>query len=44
VDLGVHLPVTDLGEGLLEPADLRAYTRRAAELGYATLSAYDHLV
>jgi alkanesulfonate monooxygenase SsuD/methylene tetrahydromethanopterin reductase-like flavin-dependent oxidoreductase (luciferase family) len=44
VDFGVHLPLVDLGEGMLTFDQLQTYTATAAELGYATLSANDHLV
>jgi hypothetical protein len=40
MDVGVHLPLADLGEGLLGSGQLRAYTRRAADLGFAMLAAY----
>jgi alkanesulfonate monooxygenase SsuD/methylene tetrahydromethanopterin reductase-like flavin-dependent oxidoreductase (luciferase family) len=41
---GVHLPLADLGQGVMSGPDLRAYVRTAAEAGYATVSANDHLV
>jgi alkanesulfonate monooxygenase SsuD/methylene tetrahydromethanopterin reductase-like flavin-dependent oxidoreductase (luciferase family) len=41
---GIHLPLADLGQGVLSGPDLRAYVRTAAEAGYATVSANDHLV
>jgi alkanesulfonate monooxygenase SsuD/methylene tetrahydromethanopterin reductase-like flavin-dependent oxidoreductase (luciferase family) len=44
MDVGVHLPLADLGQGLPSSGQLRAYTRRAADLGFAMLSANDHLV
>ena len=44
MDFGVHLPLADLGQGLLGGGDLRAYTAAAAELGFSTVSANDHLV
>ncbi len=44
MDFGVHLPLADLGEGLLGGGDLRAYTAAAAELDFAMVSANDHLV
>jgi alkanesulfonate monooxygenase SsuD/methylene tetrahydromethanopterin reductase-like flavin-dependent oxidoreductase (luciferase family) len=44
MDLGVHLPLADLGEGTPMVDDLRAYVRTARELGYAAVSANDHLV
>jgi alkanesulfonate monooxygenase SsuD/methylene tetrahydromethanopterin reductase-like flavin-dependent oxidoreductase (luciferase family) len=44
MDFGVHLPLADLGQGLLSGADLRVYTATAADLGFETVSANDHLV
>jgi alkanesulfonate monooxygenase SsuD/methylene tetrahydromethanopterin reductase-like flavin-dependent oxidoreductase (luciferase family) len=44
MDLGVHLPLADLGQGIPGGAELRAFTAQAAELGFAILSANDHLV
>ena len=44
MDVGVHLPLADLGQGLLGGAELRAYTAAAAALGFTTVSANDHLV
>lgn len=44
MDLGVHLPLVDFGDGALSAEELRAYAATAADLGYATLSANDHLV
>lgn len=44
MDFGVHLPLVDFGEGPLTLAQLQAYAATADELGYATLSANDHLV
>jgi alkanesulfonate monooxygenase SsuD/methylene tetrahydromethanopterin reductase-like flavin-dependent oxidoreductase (luciferase family) len=42
--LGVHLPLADLaGGGAASHADLVAYTREARDLGFATVSANDHL-
>jgi alkanesulfonate monooxygenase SsuD/methylene tetrahydromethanopterin reductase-like flavin-dependent oxidoreductase (luciferase family) len=41
---GVHLPLADLGEGLLGIHDLRVYVATAAELGFDMVSANDHLV
>ena len=41
---GVHLPLIDFGDGLLSPVQLRQYAAGARALGYATLSANDHLV
>ena len=42
--IGAHLPLADLGDGRPTGEDLRAYARRAKDLGYTTLSANDHLV
>lgn len=44
MDFGVHLPLADLGQGLLSGGDLRVYTATAAQLGFDTVSANDHLV
>jgi len=44
VDFGVHLPLADLGQGLLGGGDLRTYTATAAGLGFEMVSANDHLV
>ena len=44
MDFGVHLPLADLGQGLLGGRDLRVYTATAAELGFDMVSANDHLV
>jgi alkanesulfonate monooxygenase SsuD/methylene tetrahydromethanopterin reductase-like flavin-dependent oxidoreductase (luciferase family) len=44
MDFGVHLPLADLGQGLLGGGDLRAYTATAAERGFDMVSANDHLV
>jgi alkanesulfonate monooxygenase SsuD/methylene tetrahydromethanopterin reductase-like flavin-dependent oxidoreductase (luciferase family) len=44
MDVGVHLPLADLGQGLPGGAELRAYTAAAARLGFTTVSANDHLV
>jgi alkanesulfonate monooxygenase SsuD/methylene tetrahydromethanopterin reductase-like flavin-dependent oxidoreductase (luciferase family) len=44
VEFGVHLPLIDLGEGVLGSAELRAFARTAAESGYTVLSSNDHLV
>ena len=43
VELGVHLPLIDLGQPRSLPA-LRSYVRTAARLGYRYLCANDHLV
>jgi alkanesulfonate monooxygenase SsuD/methylene tetrahydromethanopterin reductase-like flavin-dependent oxidoreductase (luciferase family) len=44
MEFGVHLPLADLGQGLLGGGDLRAYTATAAERGFDVVSANDHLV
>ncbi len=44
MDFGVHLPLADLGQGLLGGGDLRLYTATAVGLGFATVCANDHLV
>jgi alkanesulfonate monooxygenase SsuD/methylene tetrahydromethanopterin reductase-like flavin-dependent oxidoreductase (luciferase family) len=44
MDVGVHLPLADLGHGLPGGADLRPYTATAAGLGFTMVSANDHLV
>jgi alkanesulfonate monooxygenase SsuD/methylene tetrahydromethanopterin reductase-like flavin-dependent oxidoreductase (luciferase family) len=44
MDFGVHLPLADLGQGLLTGRELRAYTATAAELGFDMVCANDHLV
>lgn len=44
VDFGAHLPLIDFGDGSLGSSQLRNYAARAAELGYVTISANDHLV
>jgi hypothetical protein len=44
VKIGAHLPLADLGDGTPTGQDLRAYAGNAMELGYATMSANDHLV
>jgi alkanesulfonate monooxygenase SsuD/methylene tetrahydromethanopterin reductase-like flavin-dependent oxidoreductase (luciferase family) len=44
MEFGVHLPLADLGQGLLGGGDLRVYTATAAELGFGMVSANDHLV
>lgn len=41
---GVHLPLADLGGGVPSVRDLQDYVRRAAELGFSTVAANDHLV
>jgi alkanesulfonate monooxygenase SsuD/methylene tetrahydromethanopterin reductase-like flavin-dependent oxidoreductase (luciferase family) len=42
--IGAHLPLADLGAGTPTGEDLRTYARSAKDLGYATLSANDHLI
>jgi alkanesulfonate monooxygenase SsuD/methylene tetrahydromethanopterin reductase-like flavin-dependent oxidoreductase (luciferase family) len=44
LDVGVHLPLIDFGTGSLTLDHLLAFAATADELGYATLSANDHLV
>ncbi len=44
MQLGVHLPLADLGEGAPTVEEVRAYTSSAAQLGFRTVSANDHLV
>jgi alkanesulfonate monooxygenase SsuD/methylene tetrahydromethanopterin reductase-like flavin-dependent oxidoreductase (luciferase family) len=44
MDFGAHLPLADLGEGLFGIHDLSVYVATAAELGFDTVSANDHLV
>jgi alkanesulfonate monooxygenase SsuD/methylene tetrahydromethanopterin reductase-like flavin-dependent oxidoreductase (luciferase family) len=44
VDYGAHLPLVDFGGHLYTLDHLTAYARRAADLGFATLAANDHLV
>ena len=44
MELGVHLPLADLGHGLPSGRDLRRYAALAAELGFTTVAANDHLV
>jgi alkanesulfonate monooxygenase SsuD/methylene tetrahydromethanopterin reductase-like flavin-dependent oxidoreductase (luciferase family) len=44
MDFGVHLPLADLGQGLLGGEDIRVYTAAASELGFETVSANDHVV
>ena len=41
--LGVHLPLADFGDGSPAVAKLVAYVRAARHLGFATVSANDHL-
>lgn len=42
--IGVHLPLMDFGEGCLDLEELLLYSRTAADLGFTTLAANDHLV
>jgi alkanesulfonate monooxygenase SsuD/methylene tetrahydromethanopterin reductase-like flavin-dependent oxidoreductase (luciferase family) len=44
MDFGVHLPLIDFADALLDGTQLSAYARAAADLGYATLAANDHLI
>jgi hypothetical protein len=44
MELGVHLPLADLGQGLPSGRDLRRYAALAAELGFTAVAANDHLV
>jgi alkanesulfonate monooxygenase SsuD/methylene tetrahydromethanopterin reductase-like flavin-dependent oxidoreductase (luciferase family) len=44
MEFGVHLPLIDFGEGSLTLEELQTYAATAHRLGYATLSANDHLV
>lgn len=44
MEFGVHLPLIDFGDGLLERHEFRSYVAAASDLGYATLAANDHLV
>jgi alkanesulfonate monooxygenase SsuD/methylene tetrahydromethanopterin reductase-like flavin-dependent oxidoreductase (luciferase family) len=44
MDFGVHLPLADLGQGVLSGGDLRVYAATAAEVGFDMVSANDHLV
>jgi alkanesulfonate monooxygenase SsuD/methylene tetrahydromethanopterin reductase-like flavin-dependent oxidoreductase (luciferase family) len=41
---GAHLPLADLGQGVPDGPDLRAYVRTAVEAGYTTIAANDHLL
>jgi alkanesulfonate monooxygenase SsuD/methylene tetrahydromethanopterin reductase-like flavin-dependent oxidoreductase (luciferase family) len=43
LELGAHLPLIDVGDGTRTLGQLRAYARRASELGYSYLCANDHL-
>lgn len=44
MELGAHLPLADLGDGTLGIDGMRDYVRTARDLGYAAISANDHLV
>jgi alkanesulfonate monooxygenase SsuD/methylene tetrahydromethanopterin reductase-like flavin-dependent oxidoreductase (luciferase family) len=44
VRFGAHLPLADLGQGVPDGPDLRAYVRAAAAAGYTTVAANDHLL
>ena len=44
MDVGAHLPLADLGQGVPSLQELRDYTTRAADLGFDMVSANDHLV
>src|ERR1700712_6016802 len=44
MDFGVHLPLADLGQGLLGGRDLAVTTATAAASGFDMVSANDHLV
>ncbi len=44
MDVGAHLPLADLGDGTPTVDGLRGYVRTARDLGYAAVSANDHLV
>jgi alkanesulfonate monooxygenase SsuD/methylene tetrahydromethanopterin reductase-like flavin-dependent oxidoreductase (luciferase family) len=44
MDLGAHLPLADFGDGTPSIDGLRDYARTARDLGYAAVSAIDHLV
>jgi alkanesulfonate monooxygenase SsuD/methylene tetrahydromethanopterin reductase-like flavin-dependent oxidoreductase (luciferase family) len=44
MEYGAHLPLIDFEGAGQTPADLRAYARRAAALGYSYLCANDHLL
>lgn len=44
MELGVHLPLADLGQGLPSGRDLRTYAALAADLGFTAVAANDHLV
>jgi len=44
MQFGAHLPLMDFGGNTYDGATLRAYARLAADLGFTTLAANDHLV
>jgi alkanesulfonate monooxygenase SsuD/methylene tetrahydromethanopterin reductase-like flavin-dependent oxidoreductase (luciferase family) len=44
MDLGAHLPLADFGDGTPSIDGLRGFARTARDLGYAAVSANDHLV
>ena len=44
MEFGAHLPLMDFGGNAYDGATLRAYARLAADLGFTTLAANDHLV
>jgi alkanesulfonate monooxygenase SsuD/methylene tetrahydromethanopterin reductase-like flavin-dependent oxidoreductase (luciferase family) len=44
MDLGAHLPLADFGDGTPSIDGLREFARTARDLGYAAVSANDHLV
>ena len=44
MDVGAHLPLADFGDGTPTVDGLRDYVRTARDLGYAAVSANDHLV
>lgn len=44
MELGAHLPLADFGDGTPSIDGLRDYVRTARDLGYAAVSANDHLV
>jgi alkanesulfonate monooxygenase SsuD/methylene tetrahydromethanopterin reductase-like flavin-dependent oxidoreductase (luciferase family) len=41
---GAHLPLADLGQGVLDGPELREYVRTAVAAGYTTVAANDHLL
>jgi alkanesulfonate monooxygenase SsuD/methylene tetrahydromethanopterin reductase-like flavin-dependent oxidoreductase (luciferase family) len=44
MEFGAHVPLMDFGGNSYDGAHLRAYARLAADLGFSTLAANDHLV